>query len=131
MAINTVAKIFVVDDDAAIRLLLSRYLKREGYIVCELDGAQAMREQLEISTPDLILLDWLLPDGDGLTLAGELRRLNPEVGIIMLTGNDSSTDKIVALEVGSDDYIVKPVDLRELLARIRSVLRRRIRPVIK
>ena len=119
--------ILIVDDNPTIRLLLSEYLKKEGYIIYEASGAQDMRVKTKKFQPDLILMDWTLPDGDGLTLIGELRRLNQEIGIIMLTGKSDDTDKVVALEIGADDYLVKPVNLRELLARIRSVLRRRTR----
>ena len=123
---NTNETILIVDDNPTIRLVLSRYLKKEGYIIYEASGAQDMRAKTKKIQPDLILLDWVLPDGDGLTLTGELRRLNQEVGIMMLTGKADDTDKVVALEMGADDYLVKPVNLRELLARIRSVLRRRV-----
>lgn len=121
------AKILVVDDDPTILSVVSRYLQKEGYNVSEADCAEAMYSQISKTQPDLIVLDWMLPDGDGLTLAGEQRRLNQEVGIIMLTGKSDPIDKVVGLEMGADDYLVKPVDLRELLARVRSLLRRRLR----
>lgn len=122
---TAIANILIVDDDRATRIMLTRYLGNEGYAVHEAKGAKEMREQIRERATDLIILDWLLPDGDGLTLAAEQRRINQDIGIIMLTGKNDPVDKVVGLEMGADDYLVKPVDLRELLARVRSVLRRR------
>ena len=123
---NKPAKILVVDDDQRICNLLQRYLGKEGYRVSTVADGEHMRRHIEQDMPDLILLDLMLPDVDGLSLAKELR-IHPELGIIILTGKGETVDKIVGLEVGADDYISKPFDNRELLARIHSVLRR-LRP---
>ena len=117
-------KILIVDDDVRICRTLRSYLKREGYNVSiALDGEEMWR-QFEASDPDLILLDVVLPGADGVTLARELRKTS-DVGIIMLTGKNDPVDKIIGLEMGADDYVTKPFDERQLLARIRSLLRRR------
>ena len=117
------AHILVVDDDQRIRHMLTRYFEQEGYrITAAADGA-SMRGQLN-SSVDVILLDVVMPGEDGLTLAREIRTRS-NVGIIMLTGRDDVLDRVVGLEVGADDYIAKPFHLREVLARVKSVLRRR------
>jgi len=115
--------LLIVDDDIRICRLLKRYLEQEGYSVdTAVDGA-SMWDCLKRHQPKLIILDLMLPDTDGLTLARKLRE-GPNVGIIMLTGKHDPVDTIVGLEIGADDYVTKPFDNRELLARIRSVLRR-------
>jgi two-component system OmpR family response regulator len=116
--------LLVVDDDEDIRELLRTYLGSVGYTVLEAADAKALRAVLTIQPVDLILLDQRLPDADGLVLAQEIRA-NSNVGIIIITGFGQPVDRILGLELGADDYVAKPVDLRELLARIRSVLRRR------
>ncbi|MEE8321489.1 MAG: response regulator [Gammaproteobacteria bacterium] len=117
------AHILVVDDDQRICNLLERYLCKEGYHVSIVNNGEEMRRHVEQEIPDLVLLDLVLPDEDGLTLARELRD-HSRLGIIILTGKGEIMEKIVGLEVGADDYISKPFDKRELLARIHSVLRR-------
>ena len=117
------AHILVVDDDQRIRQMLTRYFEQEGYRISAAAGGAAMRAQLNDSV-DVILLDVVMPGEDGLTLAREIRAMS-NVGIIMLTGRDDVLDRVVGLEVGADDYIAKPFHLREVLARIKSVLRRR------
>lgn len=115
--------LLIVDDDERICRMLRRYLEHEGYSVdTAVDGA-SMWQNLERRQPDLIILDLMLPDTDGLTLARELRA-RMDVGIIILTGKNDPIDTVVGLEVGADDYVTKPFETRELLARIRSVLRR-------
>jgi len=115
--------ILVVDDDQRLCDLLRRYLSGEGYhVITALNGEQ-MRGHIAQGVPDLVLLDLILPGEDGLMLAKELR-VHKQLGIIILTAKGETVDKIVGLEVGADDYISKPFDNRELLARIRSVLRR-------
>jgi DNA-binding response OmpR family regulator len=115
--------VLVVDDDPSIRELLSEYLSSEGYrVVLAADGV-AMREQIERAAPEIVLLDLKLPSEDGLSLARYLRE-RYDVGIIMVTGAGGVVDRIVGLEVGADDYVAKPFDPRELLARIKSVMRR-------
>jgi len=117
--------ILVVDDDARIRQMLVRYFEDEGYrVTTAADGAQ-MRHALAVDPPDMILLDVMLPGGDdGYFLAREVRARS-SVPIIMLTGRDDVTDRVVGLEIGADDYIAKPFHLREVLARVRTVMRRR------
>jgi DNA-binding response OmpR family regulator len=115
--------ILVVDDDQRIRQMLSRYFDQEGYRVSVAADGAALRAQLTDSV-DVILLDIVMPGEDGLTLAREIRAKS-DVGIIMLTGRDDVLDRIVGLEVGADDYIPKPFHLREVLARVKSLLRRR------
>lgn len=117
------ASILVVDDDQRLCDLLKRYLGREGFRVNSVLSAADLRRHIEQDMPDLVLLDLMLPDEDGLILARELRA-HPDLGIIILTGKSETVDKIVGLEVGADDYLAKPFQNRELLARIRSVLRR-------
>ncbi len=117
------AHILVVDDDPRICRLLSRYLSKEGYRVSSAANGHEMQRVLDEEGVELLILDLGLPGEDGLSIA---RRLRPrsELGIIMLTGKSEAIDKVVGLEVGADDYITKPFDNRELLARVRSVLRR-------
>jgi len=116
--------LLVVDDDEDIRELLHTYLSGVGYTVLEAADAKALRAVQASHPVDHILLDQRLPDADGLVLARELRA-DSDVGIIIITGFGQPVDRILGLELGADDYVAKPVDLRELLARIRSVLRRR------
>jgi DNA-binding response OmpR family regulator len=118
-------RILVVDDDAALRALLSDYLAREGFSVAGADDGTAMDAWLAENETDLIILDLMLPGEDGLTLARRLRA-NSQVPIIMLSARGDDIDRIIGLEVGADDYMPKPFNPRELLARIRAVLRRRV-----
>ena len=120
-------KILVVDDERKIISLMRAYLEREGYRVIEAsDGRQAL-ETYRREKPDLIVLDLMLPEVDGLEVCRQIRRTS-EVPIIMLTARDEDADKLVGLELGADDYITKPFSPRELVARIRAVLRR-VRPL--
>lgn len=113
----------VVDDEPEIRDLLNEYLSLQGYRVFEAENGQSMRDLLANQLPDVVLLDIKLPGEDGLSLARYMRK-NYSLGIIMVTGAGDVIDRIVGLELGADDYISKPFDLRELLARVKSVLRR-------
>jgi len=125
-AVTDAPHILIVDDDARIRQMLSRYLTEEGFRISTADGGASMRDCLAREKVDLVLLDLILPGEDGLQLAREIRS-QPKaasIGIIMLTGRSDMVDMVVGLEVGADDYIAKPFHLREVLARIRSVLRR-------
>jgi len=116
-------KILVVEDERKIASLVRAYLEREGYLVREaFDGHQAL-EAFRRERPDLIVLDLMLPGLDGLEVCREIRR-SSAVPIIMLTARDEEADKLVGLELGADDYITKPFSPRELVARIRAVLRR-------
>lgn len=118
--------ILVVDDDPRIRQMLTRYFQQEGYRVGAAANGAAMRAQLDAKPVDVILLDVIMPGEDGLTIAREVRAQS-DVGIIMLTARDEVLDRVVGLEVGADDYIAKPFHLREVLARVKSVARRRKR----
>ncbi len=120
---NTPDHILVVDDDREIRTLLGEYLQKQGYRVTALADGKGLRAVVENSHPDVIILDVMLPGDDGLTLCRELRARST-VPIIMLTARGEETDRIVGLELGADDYVAKPFSPRELLARIKSVLRR-------
>jgi two-component system, OmpR family, phosphate regulon response regulator OmpR len=117
-------RILVVDDDSALRGLLSEYLSREGFEVAGVEDGPSMDAWLAEHEPGLVILDLMLPGEDGLTLARRLRA-RTEVPIIMLSARGDDIDRIVGLEVGADDYMPKPFNPRELLARIRAVLRRR------
>ncbi|MCW9012743.1 MAG: response regulator [Gammaproteobacteria bacterium] len=116
-------KILIVDDDKALRDLLERYLSDNGYTAVTVKDGVEMMQQLEQITPDLIILDLMLPGEDGLTLAKQIRS-HGNTPIIILSARGDEVDRIVGLEVGADDYLPKPFNPRELLARIRSVLRR-------
>jgi two-component system phosphate regulon response regulator OmpR len=116
-------RILIVEDDASVRGMLAEYLRTHDYEVAEADRGTAMREAVEKTLPDIVLLDVNLPGEDGFTLARFLRE-RYDVGIIMVTGAAEVADRVAGLEVGADDYIVKPFDLRELRARLKSVLRR-------
>ena len=115
--------VLVVDDDAEIRSLLRDYLQKNGYRVTAVADGRAMWAALEEAHPDLVVLDVMLPGDDGLTLCRDLRAKS-ELPIIMLTARGEETDRIVGLEMGADDYLPKPFNPRELLARIKTILRR-------
>ena len=117
------AHIVVVDDDEDVRSTVAEYLRRNGLAVSEADGGAALRELMAERPIDLAVLDINMPGDDGLTLAREIRA-SGEAGIIMLTARADDVDRIVGLEIGADDYVTKPFNPRELLARVRSVLRR-------
>jgi two-component system phosphate regulon response regulator OmpR len=119
-----VVHVLVVDDDPRIRQMLARYFEQEGYRVAVAADGAGLRAQLAAGAIDIVLLDVVMPGEDGLTLAREIRARS-DVGIIMLTGRGEMLDRVVGLEIGADDYIAKPFHLREVLARVKSVLRRR------
>ena len=116
-------KILIVDDDKALRDLIKRYLTENGYLALTAKDGDEMYQQLEQNTPDLIIMDLMLPGEDGLSLAKQIRSKG-NMPIIILSARGDEVDRIVGLEVGADDYLPKPFNPRELLARIRSVLRR-------
>jgi two-component system phosphate regulon response regulator OmpR len=118
-------KILVVDDDARIRDLLRRYLTQEGFEVILAEDGKALNRLMLRETADLIVLDLMMPGEDGLSICRRLRAANDRTPIIMLTAKGEDVDRIVGLEVGADDYLGKPFNPRELLARISAVLRRR------
>ena len=115
--------IAVIDDHKDIRELLVRYLGEHGYRVSAAENAASFRKLLENCSPDLIVLDIMMPGDDGLTLCREVRAKS-ETPIIFLTAMAEDTDRIVGLEMGADDYLTKPFNPRELLARIKAVIRR-------
>jgi two-component system phosphate regulon response regulator OmpR len=121
------AHIVVVDDEPDLRDMVREYLLKQGYAVSEASGGEALWALLSERPVDLAILDVNMPGEDGLSIARQLRKRGP-VGIIMLTANGDTVDRIVGLEVGADDYLTKPFDLRELLARVRAVLRRAAAP---
>src|SRR3954462_3576139 len=120
---NDTAHILVVDDQNDICEVVQDYLVGEGYRVSTANDGTAMRRIIAQSAVDLVILDLMLPGEDGLTLAQALRG-ESSVGIIILTGRGETVDRIIGLEMGADDYLPKPFHLRELLARVKSVLRR-------
>jgi two-component system phosphate regulon response regulator OmpR len=115
--------VLIVEDDREVRTMLAEYLGGAGFEVAQADGGEAMREALAAAVPHVVLLDLRLPGEDGLSLARFLRE-RYDLGIIMVTGAGEVVDRIVGLEMGADDYVAKPFDLRELLARLKSVMRR-------
>ncbi len=119
-------RILVVEDERAIREMVAFTLKRAGFAVREAEDASAARRIIADNRPDLILLDWMLPDLSGLELARALRRdeATRELPILMLTARAAEDDKVLGLESGADDYLTKPFSARELVARIQALLRR-------
>ena len=118
-------KIVVVDDDARIRDLLRRYLSQQGFDVLLAEDARALQRIMQRETVDLLVLDLMLPGDDGLSICKRLRAEGDRTPVIMLTAKGEDTDRITGLEIGADDYLGKPFNPRELLARIQAVLRRR------
>lgn len=125
-----ITKLLVVDDDTRIRDLLRRYLTQEGFEVSTAEGSAAMDQVLQNEAIDLIVLDLMMPGEDGLSICRRLRNSSNNTPIIMLTAKGEDVDRIVGLEVGADDYLTKPFNPRELLARVQAVLRRRIVPAV-
>ena len=121
------ASILVVEDDPAIRELLAINLESAGHRVIEADSAELAETLIKASLPDLVLLDWMLPGSSGPQFAARLRENSrtKDVPIIMLTARTDEQDRVTGLDVGADDYMVKPFSPRELIARIKAVLRRR------
>ena len=118
-------RILVVDDDARLRDLLGRYLIREGFDVEAVSIAGDLGRVLGGSAFHLVILDWMLPGVDGLSALGKLRMSQDETPVILLTARGDEADRVAGLEMGADDYLAKPFSPRELLARIRAVLRRK------
>ncbi len=120
---NKQQTVLIADDEPQIREILSIYLKKEGFKVIEAaDGAEAL-VQVQAGKPDIILLDIMMPVLDGLEVCKQVRKIS-DVPIIMLTAKDSDDDRILGLEIGADDYISKPFNTREVVARVKAVLRR-------
>jgi len=125
--VSSAVHIAVLDDDAEITHLLAGYLRNQGYRVSETHAGPALLRLMAADPPDLVLLDLGLPGEDGFSIARQLRE-HWHCGLVIVTGRGDAVDKVVGLEVGADDYVTKPFDLRELLARIKAVLRRTLAP---
>jgi two-component system phosphate regulon response regulator OmpR len=123
-AAATPPSLLVVDDEPEQRGLLAEYFGRHGFAVRMAEGSAQARELIAAARPDLAVLDINMPGENGLSLARWLREAHPQVAIVMLTTASEAVDRIVGLELGADDYVAKPYELRELLARVRAVLRR-------
>ena len=115
--------VVIVDDEPDLREGVATYLRRHGFAVSEAESGEALRALMAERAVDLVILDINMPGEDGLSIARRLRAQGP-IGIVMLTANTDIVDRVTGLEVGADDYIGKPFELRELLARIRALLRR-------
>jgi DNA-binding response OmpR family regulator len=120
---TTQSTILVVEDETSIASFVSAYLRNAGYVVKAAPTAQNALVELAGETPALVVLDLNLPDGDGVELCRRIRKTS-DVPILMLTARDEDIDKIIGLEVGADDYMTKPFNPRELVARVKSILRR-------
>jgi len=116
-------RVLLVDDEPSLREPLAEYLTRQGFVVSQAEDAAKARSALLDDAPDLVLLDVMMPGEDGLSLCRHLTEAK-QLPVILLTARGEATDRIVGLEIGADDYVVKPFEPRELVARIRSVLRR-------
>jgi DNA-binding response OmpR family regulator len=117
-------RVLIVDPDGAVRREIRAACEQDGYHVVEADGFADALHQLEASKPSLVLLEVTLPDGAGFDLCRELRKLDADVPVIMMSSRAEEIDAVVALEIGADDYVTKPLRLRELVARITAHLRR-------
>ncbi|MBN2533330.1 MAG: response regulator transcription factor [Spirochaetales bacterium] len=118
------AKIFFIEDNKAIREAVTSYLVIENHEVVEFDKMAGVPEALTVQNPDLVILDVMLPDGNGFKLAREIR-MKSDIPVIFLTAKTSETDRITGFEVGGDDYIIKPFSPRELVLRVRVILKRK------
>ena len=123
MTASEAEQILVVDDEPMVREVVVAYLEREGFRVDEASTGSAALKHIEESPPDLVVLDVMLPEVDGFSVLTELRR-SGDIPVILLTARTEETDRVLGLELGADDYVVKPFSPRELVARVRSVLRR-------
>ena len=121
-------RILVVDDDANVAEVVERYLRLEGYVVETVGDGRTALDRALADPPDLVVLDLMLPGMDGLTVCRRLRALAP-VPVIMLTARGDEADRVLGLELGADDYVSKPFSPKELVARVRAVLRRATGPV--
>jgi len=122
---ENLTKVLVIDDDPALRQLLADYLNRHQYDTLLAADASDLPARIQRYEPDLLVLDRMLPDGDGAQACRRLRQLGEDIPVILLTARDETVDRIIGLEAGADDYLGKPFDPRELLARIEAVLRRK------
>ena len=117
------ATILSVDDDQGLQTVVTHYLSGEGYEMLSATSGKQLMEVLRNNTPNIILLDLVLPDTDGITLLAQLRGMK-KIPVIVVSGKSDTTEKIVCLEMGADDYMTKPFEMRELSARIKAVIRR-------
>ena len=117
-------KILIVEDDENIRELLRLYLEREGYLISEAENGVVGLSKWKAENPDMMLLDVMMPVMDGLQVCREIRDSGSSMPIIMITAKGETMDKVSGLELGADDYIVKPLEMREVVARVRAVMRR-------
>ena len=117
-------KVLIVDDEENIVELIKFNLQKNGYETIEAYNGKDALNLNETEKPDLIILDWMLPEVDGLEVCKKVKNINKTISVIMLTAKDEEIDKILGLEIGADDYVTKPFSVRELLARIKAVLRR-------
>ena len=122
-------KVLVIEDDPSLREIICRSLEKERYVTEEAPDFQTALEKTADYTYDCILLDIMLPDGNGLDLLEELKKENKKENIIIISAKDSLEDKVTGLDLGADDYLPKPFHLAELIARVKSVIRRNITPV--
>ena len=128
MAVMSTPQILMIEDDARLAQMVSEYLTKSGFGVAHAADGQSGLEQVQQHAPDLVILDLMLPDIDGLEVCRRIRALPgalAKVSVLMLTAKGDPMDRIIGLEIGADDYLPKPFEPRELLARIRAVLRRR------
>ncbi len=116
-------QVLVVDDEPMVREVVVAYLEREGFLVAEASTGSEALKQIEEVSPDLVILDVMLPEIDGFSILTELRKTG-DIPVILLTARTEEPDRVLGLELGADDYVVKPFSPRELVARVRSVLRR-------
>ncbi|HEV6964955.1 MULTISPECIES: response regulator [Roseateles] len=121
---DTPPSLLLVDDEPELRALLAEYFGRNGFSVVQAQDAATARARVAERVPDVAVLDINMPGENGLSLARALREAHPRLGLLMLTTAGEAIDRVVGLEVGADDYVPKPFELRELLARVRAVLRR-------
>ncbi len=120
---DTAGTVLVVDDEDLVREVVCTYLEREGYSTCQASAGRSAMELIASERPDLIILDVMLPEIDGFSILSELRK-HADIPVILLTARTEETDRVLGLELGADDYVVKPFSPRELAARVRTVLRR-------
>jgi len=121
-------KLLVVDDDPALRQLLADYLNKQGYDTLLAPDASDLEQRITRYSPSLVVLDRMMPGGDGADACRRLRDTGEDIPVILLTAKDETVDRIIGLEAGADDYLGKPFDPRELLARVEAVLRRKSGP---
>lgn len=116
----------VVDDEETLNRLITYNLEKEGFTTTSLYNGEEVMDLVRLQNPDLIILDLMLPGRDGLELCREMRKANIRTPIIMLTARDDEIDKVLGLEMGADDYVTKPFSVRELIARVKAILRRNL-----